>query len=102
MEKEFDNIVSKRDNLQGLNINQLKLAVHDTFKKDGKLTTKFVPTDDSDVTNKGYLEEKIVKKINGHITSLEKDYNDFKLQHNKQSVEQVLLQRTVKTTTQTL
>ena len=51
-ESEFDNIVSKRDNLQDLNINQLKLEVHDTFKKDEKLTTNFEPTNNSDVINK--------------------------------------------------
>ena len=32
-EIEFDYIVSKRDQLQDLKINQLKLEVHDTFKK---------------------------------------------------------------------
>ena len=31
-ESEFDGIVSKRDKLQDLKINQLKLEVHDTFK----------------------------------------------------------------------
>ena len=36
-ESEFDGIVSKRDKLQDLNINQLKLEVHDTYKKDEKL-----------------------------------------------------------------
>ena len=35
-ESEFDGIVSKRDKLQDLNINQLKLKVHDTYKKDKK------------------------------------------------------------------
>ena len=38
-EGEFDNIVSKRDKLQDMNTNQLKLEVHDTYKKDEKLTT---------------------------------------------------------------
>ena len=28
-ESEFDHMVSKRDKLQGLNINQLKLEIHD-------------------------------------------------------------------------
>ena len=42
-ESEFDGIVSKRDKLQDLNINQLKLEVHDTYKKkDEKLTTEVV------------------------------------------------------------
>ena len=33
-EIEFDGIVSKRDKLQDLKIIQLKLEVHDTYKKD--------------------------------------------------------------------
>ena len=35
-ESEFDGIVSKRDKLQDANTNQLKLEVHDTYKKDEK------------------------------------------------------------------
>ena len=45
-ESEFDNIVSKRDKLQDLNINQLKLEAHDTYKKDEKITTDFEAVDD--------------------------------------------------------
>ena len=60
-ESEFDSIVSKRGKLQGLNINQLKLKVHDTYKTDAKLTTRFEPTDDTDVINKGHLDEKLKK-----------------------------------------
>ena len=30
---EFDNVVSEKDKVQDLNINQLKLEVHDTYKK---------------------------------------------------------------------
>ena len=59
-ESQFDGIVSKRDKLQDLNINQLKLEVHDTYKKDEKITD-FKPTDDSDVINKSYLDEKLKK-----------------------------------------
>ena len=57
-ESELDGIVSKRDKLQDLNINQLKLEVHDTYKIDEKITTIFEPTDDTDVINKTYLDEK--------------------------------------------
>ena len=95
-ESEFDGIVSK-----DLNINQLKLEVHDTYKKDEKLTTNFQPVDDSDVINKTYLDKKL-SKLNGHLSLLEKDYNEFKLQYNKQSVEDILIQRAVKTTIQIL
>ena len=61
-ESEFDGIVSKRDEVQGLNINQLKLEVHDTYKKDENLTTNFERTNNLDVINKGYLDEQLLKK----------------------------------------
>ena len=35
-----------------------------------------------------YLDEKLLK-INGHLSSLEEDYNEFILQYHKQSVEKV-------------
>ena len=100
-ESEFDGIVSKRDKLQDSNINQLKLEVHDTYKKDETITTNFEPIDNTDVINKGYLDKNLIK-INGHSSKLEKDYNEFKLQYNKQSVEDILVQRAVKTTIQIL
>ena len=97
---EFDNIVSKKDKVQDININQLKLEVHDTYKKDEKIT-KFTVVNDEDVINKAHLDEKL-SKIEGQISYFEKDYNEFKLQHNKQSIEEVLVQRAVKTTIQIL
>ena len=100
-ESEFDGIVSKRDRLQDSNINQLKLEVHDTYKKDEKITSKFQPTDNTDVVNKGYLDSKLLK-IDGHLSQLEKDFNEFILQYNKQAVLDVLIQRAVKTTIQIL
>ena len=96
-ESEFDGIVSRRDKLQDLNINNLKLEVLDTYKKDEKLTTNFEPIDNSDVINKGYLDSKLLK-IDGHLSKLEKDFNEFK----KQNVEEILIQRAVKTTIQIL
>ena len=100
-ESEFDGIVSKRDKLQDSNINELKLEVHDTYKKDEKITTNFEPVNNSDVINKGYLDEKLLK-INGHLSKLEKDYNEFIKQYDKQAVEDILIQRAVKTTIQIL
>ena len=100
-ESDFDGIVSKRDKLQDLNINQLKLEVHDAYKKDEKLTTNFETVDDSDVINKAYLDEKLIK-INSHLSKLETDFNEFKLQYDKQNVEDILIQRAVKTTIQIL
>ena len=81
--------------------NQIKLEVHDTYKHDQKITTNFEPVDNEDVINKAYLDEKI-SKIDSHLSFLEKDYNEFKLQYNKQSVEGILIQRAVKTTIQTM
>ena len=100
-ESEFDGIVSKRDKLQVLNMNQLKLEVHDSYKKDEKITTDFDAVDDKDVINKAHLDSKLLK-IDGHLSKLEKDYNEFKLQYNKQNVEDILIQRAVKTTIQIL
>ena len=100
-ESEFDGIVSKRDKLQDLNINNLKLEVHDTYKKDEKITTNFEPFNNEDVINKAYLDSKLLK-TDGHLSKLEKDYNEFKLQNNKQNIEEILVQRAVKTTIQIL
>ena len=41
-------------------------------------------------------------KIDGYLSKLEKDFNEFKLQYNKQNVEDILIQRAVKTTIQIL
>ena len=100
-ESEFDGIVSKRDKLQDANINQLKLEFYDAYKKDEKLKTNFEPVDDLDVINKGYLDSKLLK-TDGHLSNLEKGFNEFELQYNKQSVEDILIQRAVKTTIQIL
>ena len=99
-ENEFDGIVSKRDKLQDSNITQLKLEIHDTYEEDEKITTNSEPIDNEDVINKTYLDEKL-KKIDGHISYIEKDFNEFKKQYIKQSVEEILIQRAVKTTIQT-
>ena len=69
-ENEFDSIVSKRDKLQDMNNIQLKLEIHDTYKKDEKITTNFEPIDNEDVVNKAYLDVKL-KKIDGHISYIE-------------------------------
>ena len=98
-ESEFDNNVSKRNKLQDLNINQLKLEVPDTYKKDEKITTDFEPINNEAVISKAYLDEKLLK-INCHLSKLERAYNEVSLQYNKQSVKEVLIQRAVKTTIQ--
>ena len=100
-ESEFENVVSKKDKVQDMNNNQLKLEVPDAYKKDEKTTSDSEPADDSDVIDKGFLDKKLIKII-GHLSLLEKEYNEFKLHYNRQSVEEILIQRAVKTTIQTL
>ena len=51
-ESQFDKSVSKEDKTQDMIINQLKLEVHDTYKKDEKTTTNFEPILYGDVKNK--------------------------------------------------
>ena len=101
MGSEFDIFVSRKDKLQDININQLKLEVHDTYKKDEKITTDFESINNEDVIHKVYLDEKLIKR-NGHLSLLEKGSDEFKLQNNKQSVEENLFQRAVITTNQLL
>ena len=84
-----------------MNFNQLKLEIHDTYKKDEKLTTNFEAVDNEDVINKGYRDSNFLK-IDGHLSNLEKDYNEFNLHYNKQIVEDILIQKAVKTTIQIL
>ena len=98
-ESEFDGIVSKRDKSQAVDISQLKLKVNEAYKKGEKITTNFEPVNNENGINKSYLDEKF-EEIDGHISYIEKDYNEFKLQYNKQSVEGILIQRAVKTTIQ--
>ena len=100
-QSEFDNIVTIRHKVQDLNTSQLKLEVHDSCIKDGKLTTNSKPSDDADVINKDYLDQKNNKK-NCHIFYIENDYNEYKLQNYKQSVEEVLVERAAETRTQIL
>ena len=65
------------------------------------MTTILKPVNDEDVINKGYLD-KTLRKIDGHISYFENDYNELKLHYNKKSVEQISFQRAVKTTIQIL
>ena len=53
------------------------------------MTTYFNAVYDEDVLNKAYLDEKL-SKIEGHLSLIEKDYKDSKLQYNKQSVKEIL------------
>ena len=87
--------------MQDLNFNQLKLKVNDTYEKDEKITTSFKTSHDDDVLNKAYVDTRL-SKLDGHITIIEKDYEEFKLLSISQSVEEVLTERAVETFKQKL
>ena len=62
----------------------------------------FEPSKIEHVINKAYVDDKILG-INGHLSILaKKNYKEFNLQYNKQSVEKFLIQRAGKTTFQIL
>ena len=98
---EVYNNFSANDRVQDIPLNQLKLEVNDTYKKDEKITTKFEGVKNEDVIIKAHLDTK-TSKIEAQMSYIEKDYNEFKLHNNKQSLEQILIERAVKTTIQTL
>ena len=54
-----------------------------------------------DVANKTYLDTKLSEK-KYHISFIEEDYKELKLLSHKQSMEEILIERAVKTTIQTL
>ena len=47
--------------MQDITFNHLKLKVNETYKKDEKVAIKFQPSNDEDVINKAYLDEKLSK-----------------------------------------
>ena len=55
----FITLFLKKNKVQDLNINQLKLQVHDSYKKDEKLTTISKAVNDEGIINNAYLDEKI-------------------------------------------
>ena len=77
-------------------LNQLKFKINDAYREDEKITTKFGPCNDGDVVRKPYLDTKLSKK-ESHSSFLDKEYIEYKLLGNKQSVEEIFIQRTKKT-----
>ena len=55
---EFCNDVPATDRVKDIILDQMKLKVNDTYKKDEKITTNFETFDDSDVINKAFLVTK--------------------------------------------
>ena len=88
------------DRVQDFKLNQLKLKLNDTYRKNQKITTNFEPHNNGDVVNKTYLDTEKSKK-EGHFSLKEKDYIEYKLRNDKHS-EKVLFEGAFKTTIQTL
>ena len=89
----------QKDKRQEIYLIQSKLEVHDTFEQDEKITTKYEAVNDEDVINKEYLDPKLSKK-EGQTFYIQKDYNEYKLNNNNHSVENLLNERAVRTTLQ--
>ena len=91
----------KKDKVQDININELKLEVHGTYKKDERITTNFEPINDEDVLSKAF-EDKKLSNMEGQISYIEKDYNEYKLLSKKNSIGEIFIQRAGKMTIQIL
>ena len=88
--------------MQSINLNQLKLEVDDTHKKDEKLTTIFEPHENEDVVNNAYINTEIFK-VEAHLSLIEKiilNLNCIALK--KQTNDEFLIGKAVKTTSQKL
>ena len=95
---EFFNKVSAEERVQDIVPNELKLEGNDNYRKDRKITINFEAVNDEDVINKTFRETSF-SKVEGYISLIEKDFNEFKLRNDNQS-EEVLVERAVKTTIQ--
>ena len=82
-------------------LNQIKFRVNDSQKTDKKITTNFEAVNGENVIIKAYLDTNLSKR-ESEVSSIEKSYNEFKLQNNKHCVEKVSMKRAVKTTIQIL
>ena len=59
-----------------MDINQLKLEVHDSYGKDEKIITNFKTVNNEVVINKAYSDEKLFKK-DGHASLSEKNTKNW-------------------------
>ena len=57
---EFYTNVSAKDRVPDINLNQLKLKVNDSYKKDEKITTNVEASNPKDVINKGFFDNKSI------------------------------------------
>ena len=93
---KFYNSVSAKERVRDINQKRLKLKVNDTYKKDEKITANFEPIDDPDSIYKTYPDT-ILSEIEEQIPYTAKSTTNIKY-NNKQSVEEILIERAVKKT----
>ena len=81
---QFYTNVSAKNRLQDIILNQIKLKVVGTYKKDEQTATTVENPHIEDVVNKAHLDTEIAK-IDGHISYRKEEYNEFKLLSSEQS-----------------
>ena len=89
--------------MQHLNLKQLELKVNDTFEEDERITKNFEPSNDEHVVNRAHQNAKKFQSRGGHISFKGKEYKGQFLHNNqKQSDEEFLIERAVKSTIEML
>ena len=76
---ESNEFVSALHRLQDKKLNDLRLNVNESYKKDEKKVTKFEPFYVEDVSNKLYLDLKIAE-VKDHQSGLRKNCNEFRVE----------------------
>ena len=87
--------------VQDIRLSHIKLKVSDTYRKDEKLSTSFEPSKFEDVVIEAYHNKKR-SQIESSIWFIEKNSIEFKLHTKKQSLEEILIGKSVKTAIQIL
>ena len=96
---EYNNNVSAKDRVQDNNLEQLKLKVNDSYKKDEKITINFRAIIDEDNICKKFIYTKL-PVVKGHLLYPGKFYIYYK--YHEICNGEFLIEKTVKTTIQTL
>ena len=65
-------LISAKDRVQYINLNQIKVKINDTYKKTEKISTNFEAVNGEDVLNKEYLDTKLIE-VKGNILYIKKN-----------------------------
>ena len=83
--------------MQYIYLDYSKLKVNKTYENDETITKSFETSDVLDERNKTYIGEKLIE-VFGHMSLVEHNYHEVYLSNKKHSVEEILIERAVKTT----